>query len=286
MSGFIRQINASDGEPITAPTTVGISVSSWEVFANDAAYEAVHGAGSQGDCYFNSTELVLRLHNGTEWVYTQNGINALTDSSTTGSSQDLDPTYHNLLQVSNAGLTSVRSIADAQTSICYLANITGGDVTLLHNDGGAPSGEALLLPGAENFTLEDGNVAHFVKDSITDAWRYTNAAGSGGSGTGTGAKNYVISPDSSTSVTDVGGSASSDTTTLADLPEETKGVGVLVTQTAGSIGDTSTFETNAIDDGDGGCNGAAEMYWKTKSGYVDDAASIQWYNSLERDKRD
>jgi hypothetical protein len=280
MSGFIRQINASDGEPITAPTSVGISVSSWVVFANDAAYEAVYGAGTQGDAYYNSTELLVREHNGTEWVYGQNGINGLEDSTTTGSSQDLDPTYHNLLQVSNAGLSSVRSIADAQTSICYLVNNVGGDITLLHNSGTAPAGQALLLPGGVNFTLEDGNVAHFVKDTITNAWRYTNAAGSGGgSGTGTGAKNYVLSPDSSTSVTDVGGSVSSDITDVALIPEESKGVAVLVTQTAGAIGNTSTWETNAIDEGDGGSNGAAEWYWKTQAGYVDDAASIQWYNS-------
>ena len=280
MSGFIRQINASDGEPITAPTSVGISVSSWVVFANDAAYEAVYGAGSIGKAYYNSTELLIREHNGIQWVYGQNGINGLEDSASTGSSQDLDPTYHNLLQVSNAGLTSVRSINDAQTSICYLVNNVGGDITLLHNSGTAPAGQALLLPGAENFLLEEGNVAHFVKDTITDAWRYTNAAGSGGgSGTGTGAKNYVLSPDSSTSVTDVGGSVSSDITDVALIPEESKGVAVLVTQTAGAIGNTSTWETNAIDEGDGGSNGAAEWYWKTQAGYVDDAASIQWYNS-------
>jgi hypothetical protein len=98
-------------------------------------------------------------------------------------------------------------------------------------------------------------------------------------GLGAGAKNYVLSPDGASDVTSTGGSSATDTTTLADLPEETKGVGVLVTQTAGSIGDYSRWDTDAIDDGDGGCNGAPEAYYKTKSGYVDGAASIRWINT-------
>jgi len=174
MSGFIRQIQSSDGEPITPPSTATTSAAGWVVFANDAAYEAVYGAGEQGDTYFNSTELLLRAHNGTEWVYLQNGINPLEDSASSGSNVDLDSTYHNLLKLTNVGLVSCRSLDPGQTLICYLVNDTGNTISLLHDDAGATAANRLLLPGSTAFSLEDGNVAHFVYDAIETRWRYTN----------------------------------------------------------------------------------------------------------------
>lgn len=282
-SGYIRQIQSSDGSPVTPPTSVNVSASGWVAFADDAAYEAVYGAGSQGKSYFNTTELLLRGHNGTAWVYYQNGINRLEDAATTGSNQDLDPTYHNLLVVTNASLSSIRSIEPAKTLILYLANQTGSDVTLINEDAGASAGKRLLLPDGASFTLEDGNTAHFVYDSGFDSgngiWRYTNTAGAGGSGTGTGAKNYVLSPDTADFVTNTGTASAVTTTDTAALPENnTKTTGVLCTISGGTIGDKTRFDTNLVDLGDGGANGAPEMYYKTKSGYVDGAASIRWVN--------
>ena len=288
MSGFIRQIRLDDGTPITPPTSVASAVASWEVFANDAGYEAVYGAGTQGDAYFNSTELVLRVHNGTEWVYLQNGINSLEDSATTGANQDLDPTYHNLLKVSNATLTSVRSIDPGQTLVCYLANDTGGDITLQHDDAGATAANRLLLPDGVAFTLGDGNVAHFVYDNIATRWRYTNTPGEGGGSTGGAAgKNYVLNPSALSDLTGITSSATTGswtltrTTILAELAEPSVGTGLKVSGTGLTVGDYIEFEslTNGIDDADNGRIGLARSYFKDIAGTLIGKIGIQvWDN--------
>lgn len=284
MSGFIRQIKLNDGTPITPPSSVNTSVASWEVFANDAAYEAVYGTGEQGDSYFNSTELLLRVHNGTEWVYLQNGINALEDSTSSGSNIDLDSTYHNLLKLTNAGVISCRSLDPGQTLICYLVNDTGSDISLLHDDAGATAANRILLPGSTAFTLTDGNVAHLVYDSIASRWRYTNTPGAGnGGGTGQGAKNYVLGPDDSSEVVTTGGVVASDTVTPSELPEETKGIGCKIVQTAGSATDTCTWNVDAIDDGDGNRIGVNQLYYKTLGTYADDDAKVFWTDTTTGD---
>ena len=284
MSGFIRQIKLDDGTPITPPSSVALSAGSWSVFPNDAAYEVVFGAGEQGNCYFNSTELLLRIHNGTEWVYLQNGINALDDSVSTGSNIDLDPTYHNLLKLTDAGVISVRSLDPSQTLICYLANDTGVDITLLHDDVGATAANRLLLPGDTAFTLTEGNVAHFVYDSIASRWRYTNTPGEGGTGgSGQGAKNYVLSANDSSEVVTTGGVVASDTVTPSELPEESLGIACKIIQSSGSIGDKATWNVNPIDYGDNGRIGTNEIYIKVQPGYVDDDATVRWVDATTGD---
>lgn len=116
----------------------------------------------------------------------------------------------------------------------------------------------------------------------SDGEPITPPSGVGGGGSGTGAKNYVLNPDGTDGVTDItvsGGVAVAQTTTIADLPEETKGNGILVTQTAGSAGNTAIWDTNAIDEGDKNTIGSPEMYYKTKAGYVDGDAKVFWKNT-------
>ena len=287
MSGYIRQINSSDGEPITAPTSVNVSVAGWEVFANDAAYEAVYGAGSQGDAYFNSTELLLRQHNGTAWVYNQNGINALEDSTSTGSDQDIDPTYNNLVKLTNASLATVRSLDPGQTNICYLSNATGSDILLLNESAGATAANRLTLPGAATFTLEDGNTVHFVYDSLTSRWRFTNAAGSAAGGSGVGGKNYILNPsaadDATTGVTNTATSGSwtiAQTTTASELPEESLSSAFKISGSGLTVGDTVKFAIIAtgIDDADGGRFGRARVAVKDISTTINGEYSIQVYD--------
>lgn len=281
MSGFIRQIKVDDGTPITPPTTIGTSVSTWGVFANDAAYEAVFGAGQQGNSYFNSTELLLRVHNGTEWVYLQNGINLLVDAASSGGSVDLDPTYHNLLKVTNASLTSVRGINPAQTLIVYLANATGVDILLLHDDAGATANTRLLLPNDENLTLTNGSVAHFVYDAGSSRFRFTNnVQAGGGTGSGQGAKNYVLSPDDSSEIVTTGGVVASDTTDPAEKPEpNTKATAAKIIQSGGAAGDRATWNVNPIDFGDNGRVLASAIYVRPLAGYVDGDATLYFINT-------
>lgn len=78
MSGYIRQIQVSDGEPITPPTTVVVGALSLGVYPSDAAYEAAVGrSGQQGDIYYNSTDHVIRYYKEDEWTVLQGGGGAI-----------------------------------------------------------------------------------------------------------------------------------------------------------------------------------------------------------------
>ncbi len=70
MSGYIRQIQVSEGEPITAPTPIAFSASQLYSFVDDAAYEAQFGAGAVGCVYFNTTAQQIRIYKNGGWEYT------------------------------------------------------------------------------------------------------------------------------------------------------------------------------------------------------------------------
>lgn len=177
--GYVRLIRNTDGTPTAAPSSLILTVAGFSTYADDAAYEAANGAGALGRSYANSTELLLRFHNGTEWVYLQNGINSLEDSTSTGADQDLDPTYHNHLLVSEASLTSVRSIDPAQTRIVYLTNKVGAPITLKHEDPGATATKRMSFPNQRDFILDDGSTAYFVYDEVNSLFLYTNSLAAG-----------------------------------------------------------------------------------------------------------
>lgn len=399
MSGFIRQINSSDGAPITAPTTVTLSSASLIVYANDAAYEAVHGAGQQGDKYFNSTELLEREHDGTGWVYVNKALTATTDSSTTGADNDLSATRFDLLRFTEGSLASIRSIDPAQHKIIYMVNDQAGSQTITwkNEDGAATAANRVVTGTGDNVIQEVGQTLVLVYDTEASRWRIAGGTGSGGggleievitnaespvtgeigkwyvtdtssgtininlpdlsaipgsqeasasirvsdcknnwhinkvtltpfsgdsidgnatdevmdldvegqyvwvaresatswcfdtniqpteagtTGTGTGFKNYVKSPDTADDVASTGGAVANTHTTIADLPEnETKTTGTLCTITAGSIGNTSTWDTFPVDNADDGKNGSPDGYWKTMASYADGAASLRWINT-------
>ena len=77
MSGYIRQVYSSDGTPITPPSNVIFNSAGLVVFANDAAYEAIYGAGALGKIYYNSTDHVIRYYKEDEWTDLQGGGGAI-----------------------------------------------------------------------------------------------------------------------------------------------------------------------------------------------------------------
>ena len=68
MSGYIRQIQSSDGSPITAPTTVVVAANGFATYPDDASFEAAIGrAGQEGDAYFNTTIQSVRYYKNATW---------------------------------------------------------------------------------------------------------------------------------------------------------------------------------------------------------------------------
>lgn len=78
MSGYIRQIQVSDGEPIAPPTTVVVGALSLGVFPSDQAFEDEVGRPGQiGDIYYNSTDHTIRYFKEDEWTVLQGGGGAI-----------------------------------------------------------------------------------------------------------------------------------------------------------------------------------------------------------------
>ena len=62
-----RNLTQIDGANVPAPTQNGFSASRLETLPDDASYEAVHGAGSEGDLYFNTTIQSVRYYKNATW---------------------------------------------------------------------------------------------------------------------------------------------------------------------------------------------------------------------------
>jgi len=64
-----RIIDFPDGfSSASAPTTGEIEATSYAKFANDAAFEAEHGAGANGDAYYNTTDNKVRIYENGAWI--------------------------------------------------------------------------------------------------------------------------------------------------------------------------------------------------------------------------
>ena len=233
MSGYIRQIQSSDGTPITAPSTIILGAASYVVFANDAAYEAVYGAGSEGKAYFNSTEQQVRIYKNGAWEY-HKADESVYDNATSGlTATDVQ-----------AAIDEVEGRVDAVESGKQDDVITTRGDTIIGNASGDASRLAI---GSAGFVL--------TSDGTDPSW--APAAGGGG----VGGKNYILNPDAAvnatTGVTNTATTGSwtiARTTTAAELAEETKGTGYKISGSTLTVGDTVEFaiEATGIDDADGG----------------------------------
>lgn len=259
MSGYIRQIQSSDGTPITAPSTVILGAASYVVFANDAAYEAVYGAGSEGDAYFNSTDQQVRVYKNAAWEY-HKADESVYDNATSGlTATDVQ-----------AAIDEVEGRVDAVESGKQDDVITTRGDTIIGNASGDASRLAI---GSAGFVL--------TSDGTDPAW--APAAGGGG----VGGKNYILNPDAAvnetTGVTNTATTGSwtiNRTTTAAELPEETKGTAYKISGSTLTVGDTVEFaiEATGIDDADGGYMGRAVCKVLDVSGSINGQYEIQVYN--------
>ena len=103
----------------------------------------------------------------------------------------------------------------------------------------------------------------------------------GDSDASSGGKNYVLNPDGALDNSDIsvtGGVSATRTTTVADLPEPSKGTGIEISITAGAADDYAEFDATNIDDADGGRIGSTVISYKTVSGYTSGDFKAQAYS--------
>lgn len=81
--GELLELSFSEGQSVSAPTLAYIKAAGLKVYASDAAFVSAKGsAAAQGDSYFNSTFLVQRIYDGTNWRYVP-GANVFQSKTTT-----------------------------------------------------------------------------------------------------------------------------------------------------------------------------------------------------------
>jgi len=195
---------------------------SHEPYANDAAFEADHGPGAAGDIYWNTTEKLIREHNGTAWQNDKTSFETQTDSTTTGASQDITPnTVAQIIQFTNNSLTSIRSIVPTIQKVIFFVNgQTSQAITLKNEDTSATAANRIVTGTGADFSIAAGQMVGLVYETGGSRWRLAGAASSGGSGTD--GINLITSPSTATGWTATGTvfAAPVTTTTSADLPLE------------------------------------------------------------------
>jgi len=318
MTTITRQLSNISGANVTIPTQNGFSSTSFEVFANDAAYEAVYGAGSEGDAYFNSTDQQVRIYKNAAWQY-HKADESVYDNATSGLSATdvqaaidevegrVDTAETNISTNTSNIWANTSDIADIRTTQgtsdgdTNLGTFTG---TTISDNGSVKAGMQELETAVEGKQADvittrgdtivgnASNVASrlpigssgfvLTSDGTDAAW----APATGGSGGGTG-KNYILNPDAAVNHTsDVTNTATTGswtiarTTTAAELPEETKGTAFKISGSTLTVGDTVEFaiEATGIDDADGRTFGRAKVSVLDISGSINGEYKIQVYN--------
>jgi hypothetical protein len=137
-----------------------------------------------------------------------------------------------------------------------------------------------ITPQSGEFIYTTDKKELWIGDGVTPGGNLVNSDGSSGSG-GVGGKNYVLNPDGAADASDIsvtGGVSATRTTTVADLPEPSKGTGIEISITAGAADDYAEFDATNIDDADGGRIGSTVISYKTVSGYTSGDFKAQAYS--------
>jgi len=97
-----------------------------------------------------------------------------TDSTTTGSNQDIAPTKI-VYRVTNASLGSIDSIDPSITKVLVLMNATGSPIDLINASGTA--GQEIITSTGGNFSQPDGSALYLTYDETASKWRMIGSVG-------------------------------------------------------------------------------------------------------------
>lgn len=183
MSTKTRTLSNIDGANVGNPDMNQFAATSLESYANDAAFEADHGAGQAGDIYWNTTELCLREYNGTAWQYDKTIYGTQNDSTTTGSNQDITPGVNQIIRFTHGSLASIRSIVPTlQKQVDLINGQVSQNITIKNEDLTATAANRIVTGIDADVTLVPGQACRLVYDSVGLRWRLSGALQGAGSG--------------------------------------------------------------------------------------------------------
>jgi hypothetical protein len=162
--------------------------SSLEGFANDAAYVSAHGTASLGDNYWNTTTLVARFFDGTDWINDKVLFSTENNTAATGANADLTPVKDQIIKVSNASLTSIRGIIPSIQKFLILINGTGASIVIRNDNLITSSVNRIFTGTGVDISLANNASLLLAYDGNSSLWR---VVGGSGSASGSGIKNYI-----------------------------------------------------------------------------------------------
>lgn len=107
--------------------------------------------------------------------------NVQVDSTSTGSDQDLAAATGTLRILTNASLTSVRSLASpSATRFLLLKNDTGASITIRNQAGAATAANRIITGTGADLIVKDDTTIALVYDTNASRWQVFGGAGAGG----------------------------------------------------------------------------------------------------------
>lgn len=164
-----------------------------ESFADDAAYATAHNPPAAGDRYWNTTLLCTREYDGVSWQNNKVLFSTENNTALTGSDQDLSPGRDQIIKVTNASLSSIRSVSPAVQGFLILVNGTGATVTIKNESSGATAANRIVTGTGVDLSVKDGASIILAYDTNSTRWRVTGGSGSGSGGSS--GLNVCLSPN-------------------------------------------------------------------------------------------
>jgi len=152
-----------------------------ESFASDAAFVTAHGPATISDRYWNTTELVVREHNGTSWQNNKVLFSTENNSAATGANADVTPAFDQIIKVSNASLTSIRGIIPAIQKFLILVNGTGATVTIRNEEATATAANRIITGTGVDLSLANSASLLLAYDADSTRWRVVGGSGASSS---------------------------------------------------------------------------------------------------------
>lgn len=172
MSTETRNLAIIEGANVGNPDDNVFTASGISAYANDAAYEVDFPSPAAGAMYFNSTEKLIRQYNGTAWQYDKTIFSTQTDSTTTGSNQDITPSVDQIIRYTHGSLASIRGIIPTTQRFIYLVNDQASQaITIQNQAAGATAANRIVTGNGFDLVLQVGRVIGLAYDEDATRWR-------------------------------------------------------------------------------------------------------------------
>jgi hypothetical protein len=158
-----------------------------QAYANDAAFEAVQDP-FEGAIYWNTTEKCVRQFNGAYptpglWQYDKTIFTTQTDSTTTGSAQDITPnTVAQIIRFTQGSLISIRGITPSNQKVITIVNGQASQaIMILNEDLTATAANRIVTGTGSDFSLAASQTIQLIYETGSSRWRFSAVPAGAGS---------------------------------------------------------------------------------------------------------